>query len=55
MTEPKRLAGIVYSWLDDWRNREYGVDGFEITDDEAAELVLANESVPDAPPEPEAA
>ena len=58
MAEPKRLTGTVYTSLEDFRNREGGkVDGWPVTEDEAAELLLASEPVPDCPPEdePEAA
>jgi hypothetical protein len=52
MPEPKRLTGTVYTSLEDWRKRENGVEEtWEITDDEAADLILASEPVPDEPPE----
>ena len=52
MTEPKKLTGVAYTSLEDFRNRENGVEEtWEINDDEAADLILASEPVPDEPPE----
>ena len=60
MTEPKRLTGIVYGdgSIEAFRRREDPHEEvFEVTDDEAFELIKAVEPVPDVPPDngPEAA
>ena len=58
MTEPKRLTATVYgdgsieAYL---RREDPHEESFEVTDDEAADLLLSIEPVPDCPPEPEAA
>ncbi len=57
---PKRLTGVVYGEgsIEVFRNREDPhEESFEVTDEEAAELLLSIEPVPDAPPDepPEAA
>ena len=54
MTEPKRLTGIVYGdgSVEAFRNREDPhEETWEVTDDEASDLILASEPVPDEPPE----
>ena len=53
--EPKRLTGTVYGdgSLDAYRRREDPhEESFEVTDDEAADLLLSIEPVAGAPPEP---
>ena len=59
MSERKRVAGIVYGdgSLEAFRNREEPhEESWEVTDAEAAELLLSAEPVAlDAPPEPDAA
>ena len=52
MSESKRLTGTVYTSLDNFRAREGGHEQtFQVTDDEAADLLLSIEPVPDAPPD----
>jgi hypothetical protein len=54
MAEPKRLTGTVYTLLEDFRNREGGhEETWDVSLDEAHELLLAGEPVPDCPPDDE--